>query len=445
MNVDWQKHKVIVIKSDDWGTCETCPTRESFCELVQTHPFMKDPGYKTPNGMSPFALATLESPTDMETLFQSLLKYRGGDNRPAVFTPLYMGGCPDFEAIKKNNFSSFVFLGIDRGVPSMWERGDSIAKARQGMKLGIWYPELELTLHHFNPEPWLELLRQGDDLCQRCFSHQVFRTYRSYPESLKVAEPTVEDFDKELKAGVEAFRGCFGYYPHTWGGEALDDGREESLRRNHIQVVLAAGEKDNRGDKYDYEWVYGDFLLRKEGLNTKVIGNYDEGSGLHYLAGNCRIEPYGYAENFWAGWIRAYEAIEKRFDENEPVVMTTHKINYVSFSHRDVEVNLAQLEKLLSKVQEEHAEAVYVTLWELAQLCHSGVSTINFGDFLICRNYTSEIREIETSIGVDKKIKSVKNLRSGLEVSFDFQKGRFRLEIGEGDYIAELAPQQSNK
>jgi len=440
MNIDWQKHKVIAIKSDDWGDCEFVPTREAFCELVQTHPFMKDPGYRTPNGMTPFALSTLESPNEMETLFQTLLKYKGGDNRPVVFTPLYMGGNPDFEAIKKNDFSSFVYLGIDQGVPSLWERDDFIAKAREGMKSGVWYPEMELPLHHFNPEPWMELLRQGDDLCHRCFSNQVFRTYRTYPASLRVKEPTVDEFDNELAAGVEAFRNCFGYYPHTFDGLAgeAEPGDEQArvLVKNHTRLLLTAGAKPNMGDEYDYR----DHVRNIRGFNDKVVYNHDEDTGLHYLANNCNFEPYGYAEDYWSGWIKAYETIEKRFKENEPVVMLTHRINYVSFSRINVETNLVQLNKLLSKIQQEHPEAIYVTLWELTQLCHTGVSTINFGDSLICRNYTSEVRPIETTIGADNKIKSVKNLQSGSEISFGLQKGRFSIEIGEGDYIAEFIP-----
>jgi len=438
--IDWQKHKAIAIKSDDWGDCEFCPTREAFCELVQTHPFMKDPGYRTPNGMTPFALSTLESPGEMKNLFQILLKYKGGDNRPVVFTPLYMGGCPDFEAIEKNNFSSFVYLGIDKGVPSLWERGDFIAKAREGIKLGIWYPEMELPLHHFRPEPWMKALREGDDLCHRCFSYQAFNTYRTYPENLQVKERTVDEFDKELAAGVEALRNCFGYYPHTFDGLAgeAEPGDEQArvLVKNHIRLLLTAGVKSNSKGEYDYR----DPVRNVRGFNNKVVYNYDVNTGLHYLANNCNFEPYGYAEDYSTGWIRAYETIEKRFGDNEPVVMLNHRINYVSFSRQNVETNLVQLNKLLSRIQHEHPEAVYVTLWELAQLCYSGVSTINFGDSLICRNYTSEIREIETTIEAGKKIKSVKNLRSSSEVSFDFKKGTLRLEIGEGDYIVELIP-----
>ena len=437
--IDWQKHKVIAIKSDDWGDCEFCPTREAFCELVQTHPFMKDPGYRTPNGMTPFALGTLESPNEMENLFQILLRYKGGDNRPVVFTPLHMGGNPDFEAIKKNDFSSFVYLGIDKGVPSLWERGDFIAKAREGMKLGIWYPEMELPLHHFRPEPWMKALREGDDLCHRCFSHQVFRTYRGngFGADWDAATPFAEA-DKELAAAVEAFKNCFGYYPHTFdtlsGEVSSGDKRIDALVKNHIRLILTAGEKVGMEDKYRHSYFY----LSEKVFNPEVIANYDEDTGLHYLATNCNFEPYGYAEDYSTGWLRAYETIEKRFNENEPVLLTTHRINYVSFSRRDVEVNLAQLEKLLSRIQEEHPEAVYVTLWELAQLCHKGVSTINLGDILICRNYGTGAVEIKAEVPDGKTVSSVKNLRNGSKIKFAVSKGKLVFEAVEGDYIATL-------
>jgi len=255
-----------------------------------------------------------------------------------------------------------------------------------------------------------------------------------------VKEPTVDEFDNELAAGVEAFRNCFGYYPHTFDGLAgeAEPGDEQArvLVKNHTRLLLTAGAKPNMGDEYDYR----DHVRNIRGFNDKVVYNHDEDTGLHYLANNCNFEPYGYAEDYWSGWIKAYETIEKRFKENEPVVMLTHRINYVSFSRINVETNLVQLNKLLSKIQQEHPEAIYVTLWELTQLCHTGVSTINFGDSLICRNYTSEVRPIETTIGADNKIKSVKNLQSGSEISFGLQKGRFSIEIGEGDYIAEFIP-----
>jgi hypothetical protein len=45
--------------------------------------------------------STLESPADMERLFQILEKHKGGDGRPAIFQANYIMAAPDYVAIKK--------------------------------------------------------------------------------------------------------------------------------------------------------------------------------------------------------------------------------------------------------------------------------------------------------------------------------------------------------
>ena len=97
------------------------------------------------------------------------------------------------------------------------------------------------------------------------------------------------------------------------------------------------------------------------------MGDYNPKLKLYYLKRNVYFEPFG-REDSKHGAEGAYRDIVSAWNNNEPAVVCTHRINYVYLDDGWVAENLRQLNLLLSMIQTEHPEAVYMTDWELVHL-----------------------------------------------------------------------------
>lgn len=349
----WTRKKALLIISDDWGMCAWCPT-VSIYEEMRTLEFMRNP----------WSSGTLETPADMERLFRLLGRFRGGDDLPAVFVPMYIVGSPDFAAIEANRFTEYVDVGFDEGVPRGWERGDLAAKARDGIDRGVWHPGYHARAHHFSPRRWMERLREDDEWAHFAFQRNVY-VCETVPDRL----PEYDGMDGGeqvawVSEGLARFERAFGYRP----GSA----RNSDLTPRVVDTLVSGGVR----------------AVTDEGP-VKASEEAAEDTGLTVLPHLISFEPFLSADHEDVV-ARTLAQIELAWAAGGPAAISTHRRDYKGFDQGDVERNFARLRELLEGVARRHPDAVYLCADEVAQLTQRGYSVVQRGMRTICRNYAAD-------------------------------------------------------
>lgn len=134
----------------------------------------------------------------------------------------------------------------------------------------------------------------------------------------------------------------------------------------------------------------------------------------------------------------AYKKIVSAWQNNEPAIVNTHRVNYVHLDKKIIEEDIGQLDWLLNRIQTEHPEVVYLTDSEVAQLYQYGKSNIMFGDTIICRNFTLKNATLQIKIPQNKRVDYVKSLPDKRLISFDSKGYVLQLTVPEGSYIVQL-------
>ncbi|MDZ7262137.1 MAG: hypothetical protein ONB05_08540 [candidate division KSB1 bacterium] len=430
--VDWTKHKVIVFQSDDWGFCGWVPDLKAYQKL-----HLHDRVENRQSRIAVFTKSTLESPSDLDRLFNVLEKYTGGDGRPVVFQPAYIMSAPDYEAIKASGYKTYSDLVIPK-VPSRWERGDFIAKAKEGFKKGIWYPVYHGNTHG-NMVAWMERVRANRKDVMAAFNYQTC-VDGSMTESDEYNQALSFRQQRALIArGIQRFFEVFGYYPvsaiapnYVWQQKT-----ELALAEHGIKVIQGK----------NLQQLQRPFLHKIMGKTVNLLGNksadktwqismgdYNRYLKLYYLNRNVDFEPRGKE----VAAERSYQEIVSAWQRNEPAIVNTHRVNYVYLDESWVAKNLDQLDKLLNTIRLNHPTAVYLTDYEVVQLYESGKSLMPFGNMIVCRNYTPEKKRFNVPIPLNSKIVNVKNLQTRSEIEFERTNTNISFVADEGDYAIQL-------
>jgi hypothetical protein len=288
----------------------------------------------------------------METLFQVLEQYRDSHGHHPAFQAGYVTGNPDYDRMKSEDFREYHPLFLP-DFPMMWQRGEVIAKACEGMERGVWQPVFH-GASHFNASRWLQRLATDAD------------TRRSAEDGCFLGDGTSGDFEFGpetdrafihvlIREGLAAFRRSFGFAPaaaifpaYYWPHEA-----EEVLVREGVTILH--GKNCHICQQDAIERIRGklyNLLGMKDSAKVWQIatGDYRPDIGLRYLARNVFFEPY--LESSWhkrqpkETIAAAIAAVENAWDRGEPAVVITHRINYVGL-HGETGRSLDCLDGLL--------------------------------------------------------------------------------------------------
>lgn len=416
---DWRKHKAVVFESDDWGNCGTCPDVETL-ERVRQHPVVAEDAAKRG---SVWRADTLEDTAEMEALFEVLERHRGGDARAAVFTAFYPTCNPDYDAIRESGFTEYHDIPIDRGWSQGWASEGAIPMARVGMRRGIWFPEFHARLHHSSPHTWLDILRgphEETDVYRFLFDNHIYYFNRHLPEHDGM---TVREQYAWLRPAVEAFERAFGVGPTCGVNSDAIPGTEEVYAILGIRVRCLRSVVLNSGQQVR---PYGKNKPDGTMDGTNVMGTHNRFSDLVYLNRNAFFEtsasgPEAIDESF--------RAIVNCWQRNEPAVTSTHRVHYASLNPDLRRTGLDHLDQLLGCLGSEYPDVVYLTSWEVAQLCRFGTSAARFDDTWVLRNYTAEPQRVVTGADLTKP---AIDLRTGNAADpVDEEAGTYVLEPGD--------------
>ncbi|OGV49077.1 MAG: hypothetical protein A2017_11775 [Lentisphaerae bacterium GWF2_44_16] len=388
--IDWKKYPAVIFESDDWGACQ-CVKNAEHAKLVKKLNFEM-------YGHKKDFTSSLETVEELQELFTVLNTFKGMDGLPASFTAFTCLSNPDFERIKKSNYSEYHEIGIDKGFPGGWERGDIVGKMRDGVKLGVWSPEYHTTLHHVSPIVLMELLRSNKKegkIFRELFDSGAFLIGEHIPE-YDGADIT-EQF-KMVKRGMEYFRNAFGFTPRSAVSSDIYPETETVLAINGIRTIQLKTAQLNDDTVTVYQtkpWNNQDFYAE--------IGEYNPMLDVVYLERNVFFEGF---KNHPAS--ETVKVIEKRINSGKPAIISTHRGLYTSIDEKYRKKSLAELKELL-RLTALNKDVCCLTTSELGQLYRRGCSLRSFGDKNILRVYSENADLSE----IFKTFNSAKSLKSG--------------------------------
>ncbi len=337
--------KIIIFESDDWGSIRSTKTG---------YEYFNNQGYSLKN--SNYMLDTLETNEDLEELFKILNNYKGSDGRPACFTANVILTNPDFEKIKKSNFTEYHYIRIDEDVQNIDKSNQIINYWKKGSQTGVFRPQLH-GREHIQWWKWMEKLEEGCTETIDAFNYQMCGLPKSVSkENISFYEPVYvlddytssndcKELELSIKEGAEFFEDIMGYKSlttiapvHTWF-----DKIEKFWHKNGIKVI--------QGTYLQYEQIDNKLSYKKHFTGEK---NKDE---LRYFIRNCYFEP---SKGDTAK--KVLKQINRSFFLKQPAIISTHRVNYTGdISLKNRENGLQELNLLLRSIIKKWPDVIFMS------------------------------------------------------------------------------------
>jgi hypothetical protein len=309
---------------------------------------------------------SLETEEDLLKLYDVLLKHVDSVGNHVVFTFNFIVTNPDFDKISKSSYRTYYYRKLSDGFPSKWNRKNLYQTYLEGIKRGIVYPGYH-GREHFNYKSWLQLLQKGSKSAIDLFHEQMVFGYRPIWDEIKCQYPNY-DYDSQrevVKDGVSVFQDLFGFYPSTTiaPGYVWSDDTEEIWEKAGVKFIQAGNQQKVISFKgqIDYKRHY--------------LGELNE-CGMTYLTRNVGFEPY--TKNF--GLNKILNRIDILFRIEEPVIISTHRINYTSSIKNFRDNSLVQLDRLLTSLEEKYSDLLYLNDQQLGNVISKGYFIASNGE-----------------------------------------------------------------
>jgi len=361
----WRTNRhIVVIESDDWGSVRMS-SLESFERL-------KAAGIPVDKGQYNL-YDSLESNDDLEMLFDTLRQYKDSTGRHPVMTGVNVVANPDFDAIRANDFSEYIYEPYTRTC-ERYPRHERVYELwKQGISERLFVPVLH-GREHLNAQFWMRALQNENKSTLAAFDEGVTGIPRkgiggeevpNYQAAFLIE--TVDDlpYQKEvIRTGAELFEQLYGYRAkffvptNGWFNNSL----EKDLFDSGVRYIDTAKRQEEP---------LGDGKVK---INTRFVGNKNQ-YGQIYLTRNCFFEPAatGYEVPANYDWLNyCLKEIEIAFRWHKPATISSHRVNYIGFLHpENREKGLKALSQLLSEIIKRWPDVEFMTSVELGDLIAS--------------------------------------------------------------------------
>lgn len=353
------KRHIIVFESDDWGSVR----------MSSNYAFERMKKAGMPVEKSHYTIYdSLECNDDIIALMETLSKFIDCTGRSPVFTGVNVVANPDFEKIKQNGFSEYVY----EPYTETCKRYDNHDRVYELWKEAISKRLIVPIFHgreHLNAQFWIRALQKGNKSTLLGFENRVTGMPGIKGEKLPNFQAafdidTVADlpYQKEvIKTGLDLFEQLYGYrskyFVPTNG--PFNNTLEETLNECGIRYI-------NTGKKQREPLGNGQYRV-----NTRFLGDKNQ-FGQIYLTRNCFFEPaatgFEVPKNYsWVDY--CLKEIEIAFRWHKPATISSHRVNYIGYLHPENRENgLRQLSELLSRVLKRWPDIEFMTSSELGDL-----------------------------------------------------------------------------
>lgn len=356
------KRHVVVIESDDWGSIRMS-SKEAFDRMLKAG---------MPVDRSHYNLYdSLECNDDLEQMYETLSKFKDSTGRHPVITGVNVVANPDFEKIKTNNFSEYIYEPYTETCKRYSNHDRVYDLWKEGIEKRLMVPIFH-GREHLNAQFWMRALRDKNKSTLVGFENEVTGMPGIKGEKLPDFQAafqidTINDlvYQKEvLKTGLDLFEELYGYRSRYFvpTNGPFNNTLEKDLNEHGVKYI-------NTGKKQKEPLGNGQYKI-----NTRFIGDKNQ-YGQIYITRNCFFEPSssGFEKPANTDWINnCLKEIEIAFRWRKPAVISSHRVNYIGYLHpENRERSLKQLSELLGKMLKRWPDIEFMTSPELGDLITS--------------------------------------------------------------------------
>ncbi|MCH8567401.1 MAG: hypothetical protein LAT67_04030 [Balneolales bacterium] len=350
--------KIIVIESDDWGSIRM-PSYRVYNELLKEgYPVNKNP-YSQFDG-----LATAE---DLECLFDVLLSFKDKKDNCPVITADTVVANPDFEKIKKSDFSKYHYepftttlrnSSAHQGVFNVWD---------QGIAQKIFFPQFH-GREHVNVEYWMQELQNPYSEARSLFEYGCWLISNDFQKkiSFQAALDTellesVESHKEIIIKGLDLFESIFKYRSKSFiaNNFVYHSSLNLTLKKYGVDYI--------QGMKYQKHPILKN---AKRELIRHFIGEQNS-NGQFYLIRNCVFEPSQKPISY-DNVGECLKDIRNAFLWEKPAIITAHRLNFIGSINQDNRKrNLKMFKELLSNILKEWPDVEFMNSADLGDYIKS--------------------------------------------------------------------------
>ena len=323
------KRHIVVIESDDWGSIRM-PSKEVYDKLLRE-------GYRVDKNCYERydSLATEE---DLCALFEVLERYRDSRGNHPIITANCAVANPDFDKIRASGYETYYYEPFTETLKHYPRCGKSFALWQQGMKAGLFQPQFHAR-EHLNVSRWMYSLQTDEDT-RYVFDlglMGLFPKGNDFINHFVVALDDSEYKNSELqgivKDGLRLFEQIFGYQSRTYIAPCYtwDSSVEDTVYQQGVLGIQGLVYQKIPGGKILRHW----------------MGDRNENQQI-YTIRNAFFEPTEYPDQDSVA--ECLYRIRCAFRWHKPVIISSHRINYIGSIHEDNRTkNLRILNELLSQ------------------------------------------------------------------------------------------------
>lgn len=346
--------KLVVLESDDWGSIRM-PSKETFERLKSLGDNPDADGFLSND--------CLESESDLEALYKVLGSVTDGAGKTPVLTANFAVANPNFDKINLEE-GIYEYEPFYETYKKYYGENRVLDIIKDGYSRGLFFPQLHCR-EHLNVGRWMRDIQQRKPDTVLAFENKTMGVGASFCETNRFGYMDAFNTDcasdeklaEILEDSIKMFEEIFGYKSSTFVASCFvwNEQLEECLNRNGIRYIQSAPWQNKPiGTNGVYKLKR---VLHYTGQRNK--------NGQLYSVRNCDFEPaYNQDPNAYVN--SCIREISLAFKANKPVIISTHRFNYIgSINPQNREDNLKGLKLLLDSIVEQYPDVEFVTSEEL--------------------------------------------------------------------------------
>lgn len=353
------KRHIVVIESDDWGSIRMS-SKEAFERMLKSGIPVNRSHYNI--------FDSLECNDDIEHIYETLSKFKDISGRHPVITGVNIVANPNFEKIKENNFTEYIY----EPYTETCKRYSNHDRVHDLWKEGIDKRLMVPIFHgreHLNVQFWMRAIKKGDKSTMIGFENGVTgmpgingEKSPNYQAAFDIETTDDLIYQKEvLKTGLNLFEELYGYRSRNFvpTNAPFNNSLEKDLYEHGVKFIASGRKQKEPLGNGQYK------------TNIRFIGSKNQYNQI-YTIRNCFFEPSssGYAYPSDTDWINnCLKEIEIAFRWNKPAIISSHRVNYIGYLHpENREKSLKQLSELFSRMLKRWPDIEFMTSSELGDL-----------------------------------------------------------------------------
>ncbi|WP_462361846.1 hypothetical protein [Parabacteroides johnsonii] len=347
----WRTNRhIVVFESDDWGSIRM-PSIETYESLIKNGVQLGTYGYEK--------VDTIASPCDLELLFELCDSFRDINNNPLVITANSVVANPDFEKIRKTDYSRYYWEPITTTMERYYPNQSPFPLWKEGMERMVFYPQLH-GREHVNVPMWLKSLQNNYPGARECFEKGVFSFLVDKGVDIRkkntsayyyLTKDELSIIKQSIIEAAQIFKDLFGFYSKSFIAPSYkwDKSIEETLQSVGVKYLQGMFLHVENGEKH-YNYIGRKNIFGQLYLNRTAFWEYSQNPDFDWTS-DC------------------LKRMTVSFRWHKPVTISVHRLNFIgSLSERNRDENLKRFKTLITKIQKEWPDVEFLTSDQLGDL-----------------------------------------------------------------------------